>query len=139
MTNICHLTLGNLPIITIGGHLEGGCLSICPSSAKAVYPVTQASIWQAEGPPESCVLLIFQSTITNTSGFEWIATLSSDHHYQTQLLPSEATVIHAAEQLHVEACIDACCQTNISNGWYVCIKGEAARSFFCTAQALIRA
>ena len=108
LANVCHLTLGRLPVLIVGGKLEDWCLSICPSSAQAVYPRTQSAIWA----PEHCVLLIYQITYVETESYERIATLSPDQQKPSLSLPPETAVCQAAEQLHVEACIDACQQTS---------------------------
>ena len=53
---LCHLVLGNFPVILIGGFLQDWCLSICPDSARAAHPRLQENIWRTD----LCLLLIHQ-------------------------------------------------------------------------------
>ena len=58
--NVCHLALGNFPVILIGGFLQDWCLSICPDSARAAHPRLQENVLQTGKLPNFCLLLIHQ-------------------------------------------------------------------------------
>ena len=117
VANNCHLVLCQLPLILIEGCLEGGCLSICPSSACALYPVEQSAIWCTTTPLEYCVLFIYQADATRAkSEHDYIDAFTHNEYMHEHGLPSYTTALNEAKQLNIDACIDLCHQTAVENG-----------------------
>ena len=56
--NVCHLLLGNFPVILIGGFLQDWCLSICPDSVQLTRDFKQVSGKQIEYTISVCCLSI---------------------------------------------------------------------------------
>ena len=137
--NVCHLALGNFPVILIGGLLQGWCLSICPESARAAHPQLQKAIWQADKLPDHCLLLIHQLETHDASNCERLISLTPTPHNQYPVLPVISLTEQAAAYIPTEACIDDCRLMTLKSVWYVCTQGEISAKFFYSAKALIHA
>ena len=136
--NACHLILGKFPIILIGGLLKDWRLSICPQSARAAHPQIQSNIWNADQVPDLCLLLIHQTTTSDTANCENIVTLAPTQRSPHPILPTESAAQQAATKIPVDVCIDDCHQMTLPSGWYACTQGEISATIFRRAQALLR-
>ena len=135
--NVCHLLLGNFPVIIIGGLLQDWCFSICPQSARAAYPQLQSNIWQTGQVPNRCLLLIHQADKSNDENYEQLLSLTPTQHAPHPALPTTAATEQAAADIPAEACIDDCQLMTLPSGWYACTQGEISAKLFCRAKALL--
>ena len=106
--NVCHLMLGNFPVVLIGGLLQDWCLSICPESARAAHPRLQENIWQTDKLPNFCLLLIHQFEAPEASSCERLISLTPTPHNPHPVLPETSVTEQAATCIPTEACIDDC-------------------------------
>ena len=137
--NVCHLALGNFPVILIGGLLQDWCLSICPESARAAHPQLQEAIWQADKLPNHCLLLIHQLETPDASNCERLISLTPTPHNQHPVLPVISVTEQTAAYIPTEACIDDCRLMTLKSVWYACAQGEISAKIFHSAKALIHA
>ena len=135
--NCCHSDLACLPLVLIEGHVEGACLTVCPSTARALIVHEQAEVWSAQDPYALCILCVCQASSLTTSDFRHLVTLTPEEHGALPMLPTADAVIAASKELLQATPIDSCPSLAAVNGWYVCIWGEAARTVFWGAQALL--
>ena len=96
--NVCHLVLGNFPVILIGGFLQDWCLSICPDSARAAHPRLQENIWRTNRTPNLCLLLIHQLEAPDVSNSERLISLTPTPHAPHPTLPATSATEQAAAQ-----------------------------------------
>ena len=137
--NVCHLALGNFPVVLIGGLLQDWCLSICPESARAAHPQLQEAIWQADKLPNYCLLLIHQLETPGASNSERLISLTPTTHNQHPVLPEISITEQAAACIPTEACIDDCQLMTFKSVWYACTQGEISAKIFHSAKALLHA
>ena len=137
--NVCHLALGNFPVVLIGGLLQDWCLSICPESARAAHPQLQEAIWQADKLPNHCLLLIHQLETPDASNCERLISLTPTPHNQHPVLPEISVTEQAAACIPTEACIDDCQLMTLKSVWYACTQGEISAKIFHSAKALLHA
>ena len=130
----CHSDLAHLPLILVEGHFEGTRLSVCPSTARALYVQEQTEVWAARDPPALCILFICQTSRQVTSDFHHLV---PEERGAIPALPTADSVISECKELFQATPIDSCPSLAIANGWYVSICGEAARTVFWGAQALL--
>ena len=135
--NVCHLLLGNFPVIIIGGLLQDWCLSICPQSARAAYPQLQSNIWQTDQVPKLCLLLIHQTDKSKDESYEQLLTLTPTQHTLHPALPTADIIEQAAAKIPAEACIDDCQLMTLPSGYYACTQEEISAKLFCRAKALL--
>ena len=137
--NVCHLALGNFPVVLIGGLLQDWCLSICLESARAAHPQLQEAIWQADKLPNYCLLLIHQLETPEASNSERLISLTPTPHNQHPVLPEISVTEQAAACIPTEACIDDCQLMTLKSVWYACTQGEISAKIFHSAKALLHA
>ena len=139
LANVCHLVLGNFPVILIGGFFQDWCLSICPDSARAAHPRLQENIWRTDRTPNLCLLLIHQLEAPDVSNNERLISLTPTPHAPHPTLPAISATEQAAAQIPTEACIDDCRLMTLKSVWYVCTQGEISAKLFHRAKALLHA
>ena len=137
--NVCHLALGNFPVVLIGGLLQDWCLSICPESARAAHPQLQEAIWQADKLPNYCLLLIHQLETPEASNRERLISLTPTLHNQHPVLPEISVTEQAAAYIPIEAYIHDCQLMTLKSVWYACTQGEISAKIFHSAKALLHA
>ena len=135
--NNCHSELARLPLVLIEGHLDNNRLYVCPSTARALFVQEQAEVWEAQDPPALCILFICQMSRQVTQDFHHLVTTVPGEHGALSELPTADYVLSACKDLLQATPIDSCPSLAIANGWYVSISGEAARTVFWGAQALL--
>ena len=130
--------LSIIVIVFFEGSIENSCLYVCPSTAQALCPQEQATIWAANPPYAYGSLFICKTTLAQASSeFNYPATVDTAGHSTRLCLPVEQAVKTFGKQLFHETAIDECPSLTVENGLYVCIYGEAACVVFQRAQALL--
>ena len=120
----------------IEGEIENHHLRALVSTAQALCPHEQSSIWLAEVPYAYCILLLCQATLARASSeFDYLATFSATHQQPVAALPKECAVRDLGKLLFHDTAVDECPSLTVENGIYVCIYGEPARIVFRRAQA----
>ena len=135
--NNCHSDLARLPLVLVEGHLDNSRLNVCPSTARALFVQEQAEVWAAQDPPALCILFICQTSRQVTQDFYHLVTTVPGEHGALPELPTADYVLSARKDLLQATPIDSCPSLAIANGWYFSIGGEAARTVFWRAQALL--
>ena len=134
--NHCHKVLEQLPLVLIEGKIENHQLHVLASTAQALCPNEQASIWSAEVPYAYCILFLCQATLARaSSGFDYLAAFSSKGQQLSIALPEEVAVRKFGKQLFQNTAVDECPGLTVENGTYACICGEPACNLFQRAQA----
>ena len=136
--NSCHTILAQLPLISIESKLEERQLYVLASTAQALCPDEQTSVWTAEVPYTYCLLFLYQAMPTRVgSEFECVATCGLPDHHIEIALPDQQTVCELGKFVFRDTAVDECPNMSVENGVYVCIYGESARIIFRRAQALL--
>ena len=135
--NCCHSELARLPLILIEGHHEGTCLTVCPSTARALCGQEQAEVWAVQNPHALCILFVCQTNNPDPSDFHHLVTITPEEHGALPALPTADSAISAFKESLQATPIDSCPSLATANGWYVCICGEPALTVFWGAQALL--
>ena len=65
--NHCHKDLAQLPLILVEGNIEGRQLQVLATTAQALCPSEQSSIWSVDVPYAYCILFICQATLARAS------------------------------------------------------------------------
>ena len=134
--NHCHKDLELLPLVLIEGQIENYQLKVHASTAQALCPSKQSSIWSAEVPYAYCILFLCQTTLARASSeFDYLATFCATSQQPAVNLPVEHTVRTFGTQLFQDTPVDECPSLTVENGIYVCIHGEPASIIFQRAQA----
>ena len=134
--NHCHKVLEQLPLVLIEGKIENHQLRVLASTAQALCPNEQSSIWFAEVPYAYCILLLCQATLARASSeFDYLATFYATNQQPVVALPEECAVRAFGKQLFQDTAVDECPSLTVENGTYVCIYGEPASIAFRRAQA----
>ena len=134
--NCCHTALSQLPLILVEGKVEERRLHCLASTAQALCPNEQSSIWAADAPYTYCILILCQTTPTRVgSDFDYIATLGPAHHSSEVTLPDERSAQAFGQSIFHDAAIDECPSLSVERGVYACIYGEPASIVFRRAQA----
>ena len=134
--NHCHRVLAQLPLILVEGNIKEHQLHALASTAQALCPVEQSSIWSANVPYAYCILLLCQTTLARASSeFDYLATLGNADQDPETALPEEQDVRAFGKQIFQDTAVDKCSSLTVENGVYVCIYGEPARVVFQRAQA----
>ena len=97
----------------------------------------QAEVWAAHDPPALCILFICQTSCQVTQDFHHLVTTAPGEHGALPTLPTADYVTASTKDLFQATPIDSCPSLAVENGWYVSIGGEAARTVFWGAQALL--
>ena len=106
------------------------------STAQALCPNQQSSIWAATVPYAYCILLLCQSTLARaSSGFDYLATVGIPSQQPVIALPEEQAVRAFGKQIFLDTAVDECPSLTVENGIYACIYGEPANIVFQRAQA----
>ena len=135
--NCCHSELARLPLILIEGRHEGTCLTVCPSTAKALCGQEQAEVWATQNPHALCLLFVCQANDSDPSNFRRLVTITPEEHVALPALPTADSAIAAFKESLQATPIDSCPGLSTANGWYVGICGEPALTVFWGAQALL--
>ena len=135
--NCCHSELARLPLILIEGRHEGTCLTVCPSTAKALCGQEQAEVWAAQNSHALCLLFVCQANDPDPSNFRRLVTVTPEEHVALPALPTADSAIAAYKESQQATPIDSCPGLSTANGWYVGICGEPALTVFWGAQALL--
>ena len=134
--NHCHKILEQLPLILVEGEIANHQLCVLASTAQALCPNEQSSIWSAAVPYAYCILFLCHATLARaSSGFDCLATFDAASQQPVPALPEECVVRAFAKQLFQDTAVDECPSLTVENGTYVCIYGDPARIVFQRAQA----
>ena len=134
--NSCHTVLSQLPLILVEGKVEERRLYGLASTAQALCPSEQSSIWSADVPYTYCILIFCQTTLARVSSeFDYIAVLGEADHQPEIALPDERAAQALGTIIFQDTAIDECPSLSVENGVYACIYGEPASIVFRRAQA----
>ena len=134
--NHCHKILEQLPLILVEGKIVNHQLCVLASTAQALCPYEQSSIWSAAVPYAYCILFLCRTTLARaSSGFDCLATFDATGQQPDPALPEECAVRAFGKLLFQDTAVDECPSLTVENGTYVCIYGDPARIVFQRAQA----
>ena len=117
--NHCHKVLEQLPLIFVEGNIERHQLYALASTAHALCPSEQSSIWSADVPYAYCILFLCQTTLARASSeFDYLGTLGIAGQHPEIALPEERAVRAFGKQIFQDTAVDECPSLTVENGVY---------------------